>query len=214
MSFGNNLKVLMADRHITQTELAKKIDYTQRAVSKWINGQSEPTENAIIKCAKFFDVSLDYLLGENEYYEEKQPSINHLINFKFGSEIKEFRLAYHLTPQHLAKKIGISENDLMQIEDNIVEPSATLLRKLSAFFKVPAGCLLGLESPGGLFLYQELPQELKELFCDPINYQSNHTPEETHLLEIYRNLSPDMKATLWSLLDTWSPSTAQSKNKV
>lgn len=35
--------------------------------------------------------------------------------------------------------------------------------------------------------------------------------DETRLLEIYRSLSPDMKQTLWSLLDTWS--TSAQKNK-
>lgn len=210
MNFGNNLKILMTDEHITQTELAKKIGYTQRAISKWVNGQAEPTESAIKKCAEFFEVSFDYLLGENEYYEEKLPSVNHLINFKFGSEIKDFRLAHHLTPQELAKKIGISQSDLMQIEDNIIEPTATLLRKLSVCFNVSAGCLLGLESPIGHYLGLEIPSELS---TDEHPVNAMHASDETRLIEIYRKLSPDMRATLWSLLDTWSPSTTR-KSKV
>lgn len=52
---------------ITQAELAKEIGVSQRAVSKWINLQSEPTETSICNCAKFFHVTSDYLLGlENE----------------------------------------------------------------------------------------------------------------------------------------------------
>ncbi len=39
------------------------------------------------------------------------------------------------------------------------------------------------------------------------------TADERELLRLYRNLSPDMRSTLWSLLDTWSPSTT-NKNKV
>ena len=57
----------MKEHNITQTALAKEIGYTQRAVSKWVNAQAEPTATAIYLCAKFFGVSSDYLLGlEND----------------------------------------------------------------------------------------------------------------------------------------------------
>ena len=51
---------------MTQSELAKGIGFTQRAISKWVNLQSEPTETAIIKIANYFDVSADYLLGRTD----------------------------------------------------------------------------------------------------------------------------------------------------
>lgn len=61
--FGQILKELLSDNKISQSDLAQRIGYTQRAVSKWINNQSEPTEAAIRSCAKIFGVSADYLLG-------------------------------------------------------------------------------------------------------------------------------------------------------
>lgn len=63
MSFSETLKDLMEDGRVSQQELAKNIGYSQRAVSRWVNGQSEPTESAIRKCALYFGVSSDYLLG-------------------------------------------------------------------------------------------------------------------------------------------------------
>lgn len=74
MNFGKNLKSLMTDENITQTELAKKIGYTQRAVSKWVNGQAEPTESAIIKCAKYFNITADELLGISSISETNTPT--------------------------------------------------------------------------------------------------------------------------------------------
>ena len=53
----------MKETEISQSTLAKEIGYTQRAVSKWVNEQSEPTATAIVRCAQFFGVSSDYLLG-------------------------------------------------------------------------------------------------------------------------------------------------------
>lgn len=61
--FGEIIKTLLKEKNLSQAELAAKIGYTQRAVSKWINNQAEPTETAIRKCAVFFEVSADYLLG-------------------------------------------------------------------------------------------------------------------------------------------------------
>lgn len=66
MNFGINLKTLMEESQITQNELAKSIGFTQRAISKWVNLQSEPTETAIIKIANYFNVSVDYLLGRTD----------------------------------------------------------------------------------------------------------------------------------------------------
>ena len=57
------LKQLMKENGVNQVALAKAIGYTQRAVSKWVNGQAEPTATAIGLCAKYFGVTSDYLLG-------------------------------------------------------------------------------------------------------------------------------------------------------
>ena len=61
--FGERLKELMLEQEISQNKLSKKIGYTQKAISKWINNQSEPTESAIRACAIYFKVTTDYLLG-------------------------------------------------------------------------------------------------------------------------------------------------------
>ncbi|MDE7453619.1 MAG: helix-turn-helix domain-containing protein [Clostridia bacterium] len=63
MEFGNRLKELLKEKEISQQTLATAIGVSQRAVSKWINFQAEPTESSIVNCAKFFGVSADYILG-------------------------------------------------------------------------------------------------------------------------------------------------------
>lgn len=67
MEFGKVLNYLMKEKGINQTTLANEIGVSQRAVSKWVNSQSEPTATAIVNCAVYFGVSTDYLLGlEND----------------------------------------------------------------------------------------------------------------------------------------------------
>ena len=63
MTFSVRLKQLISDAGITQETLAQAIGYTQRAVSKWVNGQAEPSATAVKLCAEYFEVSADYLLG-------------------------------------------------------------------------------------------------------------------------------------------------------
>lgn len=76
MSFANTLKELLKENALSQSQLAAFIGFSQRAVSKWINAQAEPTETAITACADFFKVSVDYLLGREDDYGSTAIPIN------------------------------------------------------------------------------------------------------------------------------------------
>lgn len=65
-NFGLRLAELMNENDTNQVTLAKAIGYSQRSVSKWINHQSEPTATAIVRCAAYFDVTCDYILGAKD----------------------------------------------------------------------------------------------------------------------------------------------------
>ena len=60
------LKELRQEKGINQKELAIKIETTQRNISNWENGNSEPDIQMILKMAKFFEVNVDYFLGGDE----------------------------------------------------------------------------------------------------------------------------------------------------
>ncbi|MBR1746762.1 MAG: helix-turn-helix transcriptional regulator [Clostridia bacterium] len=74
MGFGETLKKLLEEQKITQQTIANYVGVSQRAVSKWINKQSEPTESAIVKCAKFFSITTDYMLGLEDEFGKKDYS--------------------------------------------------------------------------------------------------------------------------------------------
>ena len=61
--FQERLNQLLKDNHLFQTDLAKYVGYTTQAVSKWCRGENEPDLSSLIKIAKFFGVTTDYLLG-------------------------------------------------------------------------------------------------------------------------------------------------------
>lgn len=61
--FCERLKELRQDKKIGQEEFARQIGVSKGVISFWENGLREPTMGNLIAIAKFFEVSLDYLVG-------------------------------------------------------------------------------------------------------------------------------------------------------
>ena len=61
--FPQILKGLRVEAHLSQTELAKKMGVGQNTISTWEIGVRQPDYDMLIKIAKYFEVSTDYLLG-------------------------------------------------------------------------------------------------------------------------------------------------------
>ena len=69
MSISNVIKELRLKKEITQEELAKKLNISTQAVSKWENGGS-PDIDMIPAIAEYFDVSIDYLFERKKIYSK------------------------------------------------------------------------------------------------------------------------------------------------
>ncbi len=203
----NNFKELRKEKGLTQLELAKILEIDQTTVSKWELGKAVPDTAMLIKLAEFFDVSTDYLLSRSNYY---YPDTIEIANIEennnktqFAEKLKDLRAEANLSQKALSKKLGLSSAAIGHLETGRNEPTATTLIAYAKYFDVSADYLLGLTSDDGA-----------ELYSPPTagTVHGAQASDETRLLEIYRSLSPDMRSTLWSLLETWSPSV--KKNKV
>ena len=62
-AFKNNLKALRIENGLGQVELAEKLGVSKGIISLWENGLREPNMSSLITLAKFFGVSIDYLVG-------------------------------------------------------------------------------------------------------------------------------------------------------
>ena len=62
-NFKENLKNLRQEDKVGQVELAKSIGVSKGIISLWENGLREPNMSSLILLAKFFNVSIDYLVG-------------------------------------------------------------------------------------------------------------------------------------------------------
>lgn len=69
--FAKNLTELRIENKLTQLELAEKLNYTDKAVSKWERGESLPDVTVIIGISELFGVTLDYLFKEEHTSAER-----------------------------------------------------------------------------------------------------------------------------------------------
>ena len=67
MNFSIRLKELRAEKHLSQRQLAEATGLRQPTIARWEMGLFEPSASDIIKLAKYFGVSTDYILGVTEY---------------------------------------------------------------------------------------------------------------------------------------------------
>jgi len=63
MNFYERLKHLREDNDLSQTDIAKLLGTTRQQISKWETGTQMMGVDKYIKLAKYYNVSVDYLLG-------------------------------------------------------------------------------------------------------------------------------------------------------
>ena len=71
---AENISALRREVGMTQAELAEKLNYTDKAVSKWERGESIPDVAVLKNIADLFGVTVDYLLSEDHGSEESTPA--------------------------------------------------------------------------------------------------------------------------------------------
>lgn len=58
-SFGNFISTLRQRTGLSQYQLGVLVGVSDKAVSKWESGESEPSIDKLIKLSKYFGVSID-----------------------------------------------------------------------------------------------------------------------------------------------------------
>lgn len=68
---GEKIKNKRKELNLTQEYLAKELNISRQAVSKWEKGLSEPSMDNLVKLSKIFGVDIDYFKKDNEIEEDK-----------------------------------------------------------------------------------------------------------------------------------------------
>lgn len=64
--FGEKLKKLRTDNHLTQDELAEKMMVTRTAVSKWETNKGYPSVDSLKELSNLFGISIDELIADED----------------------------------------------------------------------------------------------------------------------------------------------------
>ena len=81
MSFGDKLRELRRRKKWSQDELGSKVGIHGRHIGKYENGQVMPNAETLIKIAKVFDVSVDYLLFDSPSQTPQEIYDNELLEY-------------------------------------------------------------------------------------------------------------------------------------
>lgn len=66
MAFGNRLRELRLERKMTQEDLAKIAKVARATIGRYETDERFPDQEVLKKLANFFEVSIDWLLGETD----------------------------------------------------------------------------------------------------------------------------------------------------
>lgn len=78
-NFHKRLFSLRKKKNISQMELAEALNISRQTLSKWENGTIMPDATNLVSIAKYFEVSVDYLLGICDNSAHPKLSLKHWI---------------------------------------------------------------------------------------------------------------------------------------
>ena len=75
MSIGERITELRTEQNISQAQLAKALDVTRQAVSKWENDLTAPDTIKLIQLADLLDTDVEYLATGRKSYGRRPPVV-------------------------------------------------------------------------------------------------------------------------------------------
>lgn len=79
---SKNLAMLRKQRGLTQAELAEKLSYSDKAVSRWEHGDTLPDVNVLYELCEFYGITLNDLTNDDCRIEEAQEKKKTIMEMK------------------------------------------------------------------------------------------------------------------------------------
>jgi len=103
-AFAYRFKLLRESYNLTQNEVAKEFEVTQNTISYWESGKQDPDMSLLQIIASFFNVDIDFLLGNYQPSKER-----YIIEF---AKLREWEIKKDSQSQ---KKYWILRNSLEEV---------------------------------------------------------------------------------------------------
>lgn len=110
INLGEKLKGLRKEKNVSQEKLAKYLNVSFQAVSKWENASTYPDIELLPELARFFGITVDELLGaekidEKKLYEEYEARAAEIYrNGDIAKALPIWQEAYHKLPNNIEVK--------------------------------------------------------------------------------------------------------------
>lgn len=136
---ANNIVCLRKESGMTQTSLAEKLNYSDKAISKWERGESVPDISVLKSIADLFGVTVDYLISA----EHPDDAVGNQNLAKENELLREKRHRKHLMIMGMSILLVWLVAAVIFVPIDIVMPGAKA--HWSAFvFAVPVSALVWL----------------------------------------------------------------------
>lgn len=114
MTLGSKIKMLRTDKGLTQKDLADEIHVTFQTISKWENDENEPDISTLKKLAKLFNVTVDFLIDQEDQEVSKEEVENDTISAPIPVEEPAKTIIIHQKEPHVCARClkDIPEDDL------------------------------------------------------------------------------------------------------
>ena len=94
-----NLKKLRLESGLSQQQLANVVGVSQQSINKYENHGVEPDIATLIAFAKYFDTSVDYLIGITDIRRKYEVVHPYDLNFNEKELVENYRNATHKDKQ-------------------------------------------------------------------------------------------------------------------
>ena len=74
IQFAKNLVALRKQKGLTQSQLAEKLNYSDKTISKWENGDALPDSQTLFALSRFFETSMDSIYHGNPLEEQNRQN--------------------------------------------------------------------------------------------------------------------------------------------
>jgi len=151
--FGDRLKELRLEKKMTQEELAKIFNTGKATISHYEGNRRLPDANTIVRYAKFFNVSLDYIMGkdlqriplEKELFEiclnDKKVQEEMRI---FSDRLKELMFQKDLTSESISKELKMEKSEFVCYAIGTKVPTPETVKKIASVLNTTVDYLFGI----------------------------------------------------------------------
>ena len=134
-----HIRDIREDRDKLQREIADYLGITSTAYGKYETGQNKIPVKNVIALAEYYDVSIDFLLGETRSIIRHPATTD-----KRGNRLREIRKRHNFNQTQIAEKINMSQMGYSKYVTGEILLNTHILIKLARIYNVSMDYLLGL----------------------------------------------------------------------